>query len=52
MGSFQDGYVGQGLFGTLPYHQQHGNHGLFSLHDTVQVPVNEKFPHQSLLDTK
>jgi hypothetical protein len=52
MGSFQDGYVDQGLFGKLLYLQEHGIHGLFSLHDTVQVPVKEKFPHQLLLDTR
>jgi len=52
MGNFQGGYVGQGLFCTLLYLLEHGNHGLFSLHDIVQLPVKEKFPHQSILDTE
>ena len=52
MGNFQDGYLVHGLFGTLRHLQEHGNHGLFSLHDIVQLPVKEEFPHQSILDTE
>jgi hypothetical protein len=45
MGSFQDGYLGHELLCTLHHLQEHGNHDLFSLHDIVQLPVEEKFLH-------